>query len=145
MTTRAELFARQWWGPQLQLQVKIGLSISLIKSTPFFLHLPRSDRGSYSQIIEIPKVLGMKSKWPKTSQNIKHYKCVSSLWVLLCSKKKDKNGYIQIKNYVKLKLRLTEEKQTAICEVRQTHFPSINEGLCTRCYAKVEKVLRYRK
>lgn len=54
-----------------------------------------------------------------------------------------KDGNIQIKK--SLKLRLTKEKQAAIREVTQTDLPPNAEGICTRCYAKVEKVMRYKK
>lgn len=83
---------------------------------------------------------------PKTPQKIYSTSNVCSLCGFsFVIKEIDKEGNIQIKKLVKLKLRLTEEKQTAIREVTQTDLPPNAEGVCTRCYAKVEKVLRYKK
>ncbi|XP_062579616.1 uncharacterized protein LOC134241603 [Saccostrea cucullata] len=44
-----------------------------------------------------------------------------------------------------IKLKLTEEKQTAIRDVIQTDLPPNAEGVCVRCFGKVEKVLKYQK
>ncbi|XP_062615256.1 uncharacterized protein LOC134276988 [Saccostrea cucullata] len=60
-------------------------------------------------------------------------------------KEVDNEGNIQIKKLVKLKLKLTEEKQTAIRDVIQTDLPPNAEGVCVRCFGKVEKVLKYQK
>lgn len=86
---------------------------------------------------------------PKTPQKIystTNVCCLCGFSFLV--KVKIKDGNIQIKKFVKPKLRLTEEKQSQKSHTQkdtQTDLPPNAEGVCTRCYAKVEKVMRYKK
>lgn len=55
----------------------------------------------------------------------------------------DENGKSTVKKFSKLKLRLSEEKRAAISQV--TTIPDNTDGVCTKCFSKVEKVIKYRK
>lgn len=43
----------------------------------------------------------------------------------------------------RLKLKVTEEKRTIIQEVMPIH--SSAEGVCVKCFRKIEKIIKYRK
>lgn len=55
----------------------------------------------------------------------------------------DENSKTTVKKLSKLKLRLSEEKRAAICQV--TTIPDNTDGVCTKCFSKVEQVIKYRK
>ena len=83
---------------------------------------------------------------PKTPQkiySITNVCCLCGFSFLV--KEVDSEGNTVIRKFVKLKLRLNEEKRRAICEVTQADLPKNSEGVCIKCFAKVEKVLKYRK
>lgn len=55
----------------------------------------------------------------------------------------DENSKATVKKLSKLKFRLSEEKRAAICQV--TTIPDNTDGVCTKCFSKVKKVIKYRK
>jgi hypothetical protein len=81
---------------------------------------------------------------PKTPQRV--YSLTDSC--CLCGfsfvvRETDSEGNSQIKKFHKLKLRLTKEKADVIRQV--VDLPPRAEGICIKCFAKSEKVIKYRK
>ncbi|XP_062589963.1 uncharacterized protein LOC134251578 [Saccostrea cucullata] len=54
----------------------------------------------------------------------------------------DVRGNSVVKKLHKLKLKLTDEKKTIVSQV--VELPPQATGICVRCFAKVEKVIKYR-
>lgn len=55
----------------------------------------------------------------------------------------DREGNVQVKKLFRLKLKVTEEKRNIIQEVMSIH--SSAEGVCVKCFSKVEKIFKYRR
>ncbi|XP_048769518.2 uncharacterized protein LOC125675769 isoform X2 [Ostrea edulis] len=58
-------------------------------------------------------------------------------------KEVDRNGTVTWKKLSKLKLRLTDEKRDTIQKIIE--MPPHSEGVCVKCFAKVEKIIKYKK
>ena len=80
---------------------------------------------------------------PKTPQRIYS---VNDVCCLCCFsfvvKEIDERGNSVVKKLHKLKLKLTDEKKTIVSQV--VELPPQATGICVRCFAKVEKVIKYR-
>ncbi|KAK3083023.1 hypothetical protein FSP39_011873 [Pinctada imbricata] len=81
------------------------------------------------------------ARTPKRIYSLSNSCCLCSFSFVI--KEIGNNGEVCVKKLFKLKLRLTDERKKIVQEV--VDIPPSGEGVCVKCFAKCEKVIKYRK